>query len=159
MWPVVLKIPKLLCLLFLICISSVYATPFAKKSTIRTTLSPTAITSTGMFVPLLSVFNFCSSRCWFLRIVILGDWDCVKSFCQISKNTPVSFVASSQYMVIGGARYIKQTEVIDLTDSSLTCTFRQWLECFLKNPSEEVGHFFLTRLFNCWQISGRGTYT
>ena len=52
MWSDVLKMPKLLCLLFLIGISSVYATPFANNSTARTTLSPTAITSTGMFVPL-----------------------------------------------------------------------------------------------------------
>ena len=51
-------------------------------------------------------------------------------------------------MVIGGWRQ-KQIEVIELIDS-----FTQWLECFLKNPSEEVGHFFLTRLLNCWQISG-----
>ena len=31
----------------------------------------------------------------------------------------------------------------------------QWQNCFFNDPSEDVGHFFLTRLINCGgQISG-----
>ena len=153
--------PKSLCLLFLIGISSVYAPPFANSSTTRTISCTTAIISTGMFVPIYTVSILqLTMLSWYLRIAFLGDWDFVNHrcqlFCQISKNYSFfSFAASSQYMVINGEWSQKQTEVIDLTDSSLKCTsFRQWLECFLKNPSEEVGHFFLTRLYNCWQISG-----
>ena len=26
----------------------------------------------------------------------------------------------------------------------------QWQNCFSNDPSEDVGHFFLTRLINCW---------
>ena len=27
---------------------------------------------------------------------------------------------------------------------------KQWLKCFFNDASEDVGHFFLTRLINCW---------
>ena len=26
----------------------------------------------------------------------------------------------------------------------------QWQKCFFNDASEDVGHFFLTRLINCW---------
>ena len=27
---------------------------------------------------------------------------------------------------------------------------KQWMNCFFNDASEDVGHFFLTRLINCW---------
>ena len=91
-WNVIeLKMPKSLCLLFLIGISSVYAPPFANSSTTRTISCTTAIISTGMFVPIYTVSILqLTMLSWYLRIAFLGDWDFVNHrcqlFCQISKN-------------------------------------------------------------------------
>ena len=38
--------------------------------------------------------------------------------------------------------------------SNETSWLNRWQTCFFENPSEDVGHFFLTRMFNCWRISG-----